>query len=74
MANFDQNLAVFFLFFTFWCVISVNCGRFHQITHRNQHLYHQRAITDFLTRFLLKNAQKRVLSTYCAISQNHAIR
>ena len=42
MANFNQSLAVFFLFFIFWCVISVNCGRFHQITHRNQHLYHHR--------------------------------
>ena len=58
MANFDQSLAVFFLFFIFWCVISVNCGRFYQITHRNQHLYHHREQNQIFDLIFIKKCAK----------------
>ena len=38
MANFDQSLAIFFLFSISWCVISVNYGKFYQI-HTETNIY-----------------------------------
>ena len=72
MANFDHILAVFLpnfhlsmgYSFILWQISS-------RYTQKPTFVPLQGTEIDFLTRFWSKNARKWVLSTYCAISQNH---